>query len=591
MNKHVLILGGGVAGMSAAHELIERGFMVTVLEKQRVLPGGKARSIPIEGTAPDGGKPLPGEHGFRFFPGFYRHIIHTMERIPYLEGKIAKRVSDNLVACPNMMMTRMRQNPIILPSHFPRSISSLKQLLKKIRDIDTGLTEKEISLIARKLWQLLTSCSERRINEYERMGWWEFTEAAVNSENYRTVFVEGLTRTLVAAKAETCNTKTNGDILIQMMRCIANPNIENDRILNGPTNEKWLFPWLEYLRGAGVEYLFDAEVLSIDTHDRSVSGVKVRLKGLEKSFSADYYLCALPVERAALVATNPKLLALDPNLIFLKELSASVAWMNGIQFYLKQDVPIVDGHIILADSPWALTAISQIQFWNIDISRYGNGDVKGIISVDVSNWEKDGLVFGLPARECTREQVIAEVWVQLKLSFNQPEKILRDEDLIMAYVDESIVFAGEILALVREPLVRPATKGRYFPGYGSKVVTSNEEPLLVNEINTWAIRSDSRTAISNFFLAADYVRTFTDLATMEGANEAARRAVNNIIEQSGSEAALCKVWDLHEPWWLLFYKWRDRSRFRKGLAWKYDEPWFGRLLNFILGLFKKFNVI
>ena len=29
---------------------------------------------------------------------------------------------------------------------------------------------------------------------------------------------------------------------------------------------------------------------------------------------------------------------------------------------------------------------------------------------------------------------------------------------------------------------------------------------------------------SNLLLAADYVRTFTDLATMEGANEAARRA-------------------------------------------------------------------
>jgi uncharacterized protein with NAD-binding domain and iron-sulfur cluster len=83
MNKHVLIIGGGVAGMSAAHELIERGFKVTVLEKQKMLPGGKARSIPVPGSADDGKKELPGEHGFRFFPGFYRHIIHTMDRIPY----------------------------------------------------------------------------------------------------------------------------------------------------------------------------------------------------------------------------------------------------------------------------------------------------------------------------------------------------------------------------------------------------------------------------------------------------------------------------------------------------------------------------
>ena len=44
MADHVLVLGGGVGGMSAAHELAERGFSVTVIEDREV-PGGKARSI------------------------------------------------------------------------------------------------------------------------------------------------------------------------------------------------------------------------------------------------------------------------------------------------------------------------------------------------------------------------------------------------------------------------------------------------------------------------------------------------------------------------------------------------------------------
>ena len=43
----VAVLGGGVAGMSAAHELIERGFRVAVFERQTELCGGKARSIPV----------------------------------------------------------------------------------------------------------------------------------------------------------------------------------------------------------------------------------------------------------------------------------------------------------------------------------------------------------------------------------------------------------------------------------------------------------------------------------------------------------------------------------------------------------------
>jgi phytoene dehydrogenase-like protein len=40
----VVILGGGIAGMSAAHELLERGFEVDVFERKSIA-GGKARSL------------------------------------------------------------------------------------------------------------------------------------------------------------------------------------------------------------------------------------------------------------------------------------------------------------------------------------------------------------------------------------------------------------------------------------------------------------------------------------------------------------------------------------------------------------------
>ena len=51
----------------------------------------------------------------------------------------------------------------------------------------------------------------------------------------------------------------------------------------------------------------------------------------------------------------------------------------------------------------------------------------------------------------------------------------------------------------------------------------------------------------NLFLASDFVRTYTDLATMEGANEAARRAVNGILDATRSNAKRCDVWKLAEP--------------------------------------------
>src|SRR5215468_3110233 len=78
--KNVVVLGGGVGGLSAAHELSERGFRVRVFERKPLF-GGKARSMEVPDTGTDGRKNLPGEHGFRFFPNFYKHVTDTMRRI------------------------------------------------------------------------------------------------------------------------------------------------------------------------------------------------------------------------------------------------------------------------------------------------------------------------------------------------------------------------------------------------------------------------------------------------------------------------------------------------------------------------------
>src|SRR5690242_11737130 len=44
----VAILGAGIGGLTAAHELAERGFAVTVFDRKEL--GGKSRTIPLPGT-------------------------------------------------------------------------------------------------------------------------------------------------------------------------------------------------------------------------------------------------------------------------------------------------------------------------------------------------------------------------------------------------------------------------------------------------------------------------------------------------------------------------------------------------------------
>jgi uncharacterized protein with NAD-binding domain and iron-sulfur cluster len=544
MSATVAILGGGVAGMSAAMELAERGFQVQVFELKDV-PGGKARSVRVPGTGKEGRQDLPGEHGFRFFPGFYRHVIDTMERIPYAGGK---RVADNLVEATELELARFGLPPIVAPAQFPRSLTEIGLVLRDLFHSQLNIPDTDWEFYRARIGQLMTSCKERRIGEYEKISWWRFMGADSRSEDYQRYLVQGFSRSLVAAKAELASTRTIGDIYLQMLLYIVLPGCGADRLLNGPTSDVWINPWLDHLHSLGVDYQFESRLRALDCQDGSIRSAAVEQEGSTREVKADYYLAAVPIEVVAPLVT-PAMIEADPGMATLPLLKQYVQWMNGAQYYLSEDVRLCHGHEIYVDSPWALTTVSQAQFWSgVDLSRYGDGTVRGILSVDISDWNAPGLN-GKPAKQCTREEIKREVWDQMKRSLNQDGTVvLRDDQLSDWFLDPDIVIFSD----PRDPAALPC---------------ENREPLLVNLVDTWRLRPDAETAIPNLFLASDYVRTHTDLATMEAANEAARRAVNGVLCASGSSAPRCRLWDLHEPEILQPFRSHDRARYDQGLPW------------------------
>ncbi|MDX1686300.1 MAG: FAD-dependent oxidoreductase, partial [Saprospiraceae bacterium] len=467
------------------------------------------------------------------------------------------------------------KKPFQVLAHFPRSIHDAKFLVRHLLGTDLGLTEEEEAFFGERVWQLMTSCKERRIDEYEGLGWWEYLQADRFSETYRSLLVEGLTRTLVAAKAKTASTKTGGDIFLQLIFNTMDPFVDTDRVLNAPTNDAWLTPWLRYLKDKlGVEYHFSSTAKEIRIRDRKIDHVLVDKRGEgEIEVKGDYYIFAIPVERMAPLI-NKQMLEIDPALQSVKELAPSVSWMNGLQVYLNQDVKISRGHIICSDSKWAITAISQPQFWpDVNLRNYGNGDVKGILSLDISDWFTEGSN-GKIAAHCTKKEIFDEVWHQLKESLNSDGEILLKNEMVIDWFLDSDI---EVSEKPYEYSVKP----------GDEQYSFNREPLLVNRINTWTYRPQAYTGIENLFLASDYVKTNTDLATMEGANEAARRAVNSVIQSSGGSKSHCKIWDLHEPWFLAPFRWADRQRYLKGQPWHHKKHAISKFLSHLAHLLMK----
>ncbi|MFD9902869.1 FAD-dependent oxidoreductase [Streptomyces sp. NPDC059063] len=543
--RRVAVFGAGPAGLTVAHELAERGFDVTVYERRDVL-GGKARSIPVPDTGTGGRRDLPGEHGHRGVFGFYHHLPDTLRRIPFAGN--AHGVHDNLVQATWVQFARTGSRQAIDIPGTPIGSGTLdpEALLQMV----TGLAEEvfhlppwEAALFARKAAILMTSCDERRFGQWEYVNWWKFIEAEGKSLDYRRLLGGGV-QVIQALKPTSASARTCGQggeaILWDLLQ--QGSDGPNNRVFNAPTSEAWIDPWGEQLRSMGVTFKLGHTVESLALDGGRITGATVRTAdGRTAQVAADHFVVAVPVDRAVRL-WSPDLLAADPRLAATKKLNTT--WSQGIQYYLTHPVPVVPGHVAYPDSPWALVSVSQSQFWREEFrGTWGDGGTRDSFSVVISNWDEPGVLYGRPARRCTPRQIAAEVWAQMKQALNRPGRArLTDDNLRTWFLDPAIT-----------------------EGPGGEL--ANDEPYLLNDAGSWDHRPDVTTAVPNLFLAADYVRQYSnvDFSSMEAANEAGRRAANAVLDAAGSTADKARLFGRHEPKGLAAAKRVDADRYRWGL--------------------------
>lgn len=546
----VAVLGGGVAGLTAAHELAERGFQITVYERRAL--GGKARSMDVPNSAKGGRRPLPAEHGFRFIPGIYHNLPDTMRRIPFPGN--ANGVWDNLVALPEMSFARTGREdlriPLPWPGHKPADLTldEIRRALTAMLETLHGIPAHETAYFVNRGLVFLTSCAERRDEAWERTPWWEFIRAEQMSYDYQRILAVGLTRNIVATKAEEASTRTVATLLEAFVFNALGRGADGplDRILNAPTNEAWIDPWVDHLKKLGVDFRVGWTVREVKYAAGKVSAAVIEdPQGVRRSVAADHYISAMPVEHARRT-WGADLRAADPQLARCDKLETD--WMTGIQFYLTEKAPLLHGHLNCIDSPWSLTAIQQAEHWpsrNFPVD-YGDGVAVDCLSVDISEWDRPGILYGKTAKQCTRTEVAREVWAQLKAAVNDTGRtVLKDSALHSWFLDPGV------------------------DGLGTPDPT-NEDELLIHPVGTFHNRPQAATRIPNFFLAGDYVAVDIDLATMEGANASARAAVNALLDRTGSTAARCTVQKLFSAPEIELLKRHDRARYRLGLRNAFD---------------------
>jgi uncharacterized protein with NAD-binding domain and iron-sulfur cluster len=541
----VAVFGGGIAGLTTAHELVERGFDVTVYERRAW--GGKARSMEVPGTGVGGRRNLPSEHSPRIFFGFYRNLPDTMRRVPFSSNP--RGVFDNLVAAPMGGFVRIGEPMLSLPlgNLDPTAYTSPAQIRDTLlaAALKTNIPPQGAAHFADRIVVYLSSCDARRRGQWEYTPWAQFIAEDRYGEDYHSLLSRTFSHLLWATTAKQASVNILGKtfewlIYNYLGRDSNGPPL---RIFDLPTTEAFIGPWLSELRRLGVHLRNHHALKHFVVRDGRIAGARVRGPRGVGVVSADFYVCALPVALAR-ERWTPEILALDPALAKMRNLI--VGWGNGMKFYLRRHHPIVKGHVIYRDAPWVMGSISQAQFWAGDFAtRYGDGTVHDCLAVVWVDWDAPGVLYGKPARKCTPDELAAEVWEQMKRHLATTESPLTDDLLHSWHIDPGLI---------------PKSDGFH-----------NEDLVTLLTVGAWDSRPQAGSAIPNLVLAGDYVRNGGwEMGHMEAANVSGRIAANEIIDRAGSQQAHVEVIQPYRPSEWEPLKRIDAERYKRGLANVFD---------------------
>jgi len=516
--KRVAIFGGGPAGMTAAHELAERGFRVDLYERQAVL-GGKVRSLTARGTGTDGRPDYPLNMGGHYFIGGYPNLGETLGRIPVGAGRT---VGDNLDKSGRSLTLFAGKAAVTAPlpgtaGRLPNGTTPeflLNAVTAALRPIPE-LTPKDVALIASKLGALLTSGEKRGWAQLEHIGFPDYLRTDLLSENAKAI--GDLPGFLGVGNHNGMNTRAFErflDVFINGAAGQTGPGLDQAlAILPGPETKEWFDPWARYLASLGTRFHMRQTLAGLTCKNGRITGATVRdHRGRRSRVAADYYVLAVPQPKAKGLI-NRAMRRHDEAFDGISELQ-ELRGMS-MQILLNHRLPKMGDLFTSLTSPWQTGSEILTKMWDLNLEDYGDGKAKEYVSFQIADtgWTRDpGMLYGKPGSQCTGQEVINEVLAQLR------EHMDNATDSWAPSAIHSIRLAPGVSTDLSKPL-------------------KWDEWLFPASPSCWQYQPNQLTGIPNFFLAGSYTRAQVIGENMDAANESGKRAAAGILEASRVRAS------------------------------------------------------
>ncbi len=512
--RHVAIFGAGIAGLSAAHELVRRGFRVSVYESEAEA-GGFFRSARHSHYGN-----MPTEYSWHGMGPWYHNLFAVMRQIPFDDsGSVYDKALSRPIAFgifpdggkAEFFDIGIRSIPRMFRfSHW--EWAKWSWLMFKTWGANTRTQVSYSRLNAAAQWQPMLS--ERGYRFWRAcFGPWigsDWTKASLHhaGQFFRKQLISKLRHAHPADDQGPAWSHGAQDGWL---------------LLRGPSSEFWFDRWIKDLEERGVSFFWSQSLDQL-----RFDGKTITAGALESgtTVEADLYICAVnPFATAQILARTPDLERLDELRLFKPlveegphvQVSFRIGFAEPIQFPRERTA------VVVADSEFNLTLFAQEQAWKpeVDLGR----EIKALWTGTSCVGTVPGRLFQLPVIKCTKEQFLDEVKAQV-MSCESLNALVKEANAGRSLADFKIA----TIEVWHEWIFSPDGIRGPQPKW---VTTTNTQPYLPSQV----------TPVPNLFLAGAHTKTEVDVWSIEGAVESGRRAARAI------DPAV-DVISQYKPWWL-----------------------------------------